>query len=189
MSTPTVQRFQDHYMVLGVKPQSTTEEVFQAYSKLAAKYHPSNRETRDQEKFNAVTLAYEVLSDPVRRKEFLDSLPKAQMVDNPQFDSDDFFRAISGEAARRMAILCLLYDRRRLRPGVPGVSVREVERTTAISTEEMFFCIWYLKQRNLIISDDKSQVQITVDGMDYLESHIPTPEVILPLLKLEPKVK
>ncbi|QOY90553.1 J domain-containing protein [Paludibaculum fermentans] len=187
MSTPTPTRFQDHYLVLGVQRKSTAEEVFQSYSKLAAKYHPSNRETRDQEKFNAVTSAYEVLSDPVRRKEFEASLPQGQVLDNPEFNSDDFFRAILGENARRMAILCLLYDRRRLRPAVPGVSVREIERTAAITTDEMFFCIWYLKQRNLIISDDKSNIQITVDGMDYLETHTPTPETILPLLHLSKK--
>ncbi|MBN9663334.1 MAG: DnaJ domain-containing protein [Acidobacteria bacterium] len=187
MSTPTAVKFQDHYMVLGVQRKSTTEEVFQAYSKLAAKYHPSNRETRDQEMFNAVNRAYEVLSDPESRKAFEASLPQGQVMDSPEFKSDEFFAAIRGESARRMAILCLLYDRRRLRPAVPGVSVREIERTTAISTDEMFFCIWYLKQRNLIISDDKSNIQITVDGMDYLENHTPTPETILPLLNLPAK--
>ncbi|MGC4053842.1 MAG: DnaJ domain-containing protein [Paludibaculum sp.] len=154
---------------------------------MAAKYHPTNRETRDQEKYNSVTLAYEVLSDPERRKEFEGTLPKANVLDSPEFKSDEFFKAIRGESARRMAILCLLYDRRRVRPSVPGVSVREIERTTAITTDEMFFCIWYLKQRNLIISDDKSNIQITVDGMDYLETHTPTPETILPLLNLTTK--
>lgn len=182
MSTPTVASRQDHYQVLGVQLRASTDEIFQAYQKLAAKYHPTNRETRDQEKFKAVNLAYEVLSDPARRREF-DGVPqKAPEPEKVEFQSDDFFEAIRTEHARRMAILCLLYDRRRTRPATPGVSVREMERTLRASTEQMFFSIWYLKQRSLVLSDDKSNMQITVDGMDYLERNPPTAETILPLL-------
>jgi len=35
----------------------------------------------------------------------------------------------------------------------------------------------------MVASDDKSNLQITVDGMDYLETNPPTPEVVMPLVK------
>lgn len=182
MSTPTAPTYQDHYSVLGVQPQSTPDDIRLAYNRLSAKYHPTNRETRDQEKYKAVILAYEVLSDPARRSEFDGPRETKKQEDSLEFQSDEFFESIRTENARRMALLCLLYDRRRTRPSVPGVSIREIERTMSVTTEQMFFSIWYLKQRNLVISDDKSNMQITVDGMDYLERHTPTAESILPLL-------
>jgi hypothetical protein len=49
--------------------------------------------------------------------------------------------------------------------------------------EELQLAVWYLKQRNLIVSDDKSSLMITVDGMDYVEKHLPSPQSILALLK------
>ncbi len=51
------------------------------------------------------------------------------------------------------------------------------------TTEGLNFALWYLKQRNLASSDDKSNLLITVEGMDYLESNPPTPEAVMPLLK------
>jgi hypothetical protein len=49
-----------------------------------------------------------------------------------------------------------------------------------------------LKQRSLVTSDDKSNLLITVEGMDYLETNPPTPETIMPLVKaagLAPKTQ
>jgi hypothetical protein len=43
--------------------------------------------------------------------------------------------------------------------------------------------LWYLKQRGLAASDDKSSLQITVDGMDFLESRRPLPEQVMPFIK------
>jgi len=40
-----------------------------------------------------------------------------------------------------------------------------------------------LKQRSLVTSDDKSNLLITVEGMDYLETNPPTPEMVMPLVK------
>jgi hypothetical protein len=43
--------------------------------------------------------------------------------------------------------------------------------------------LWYLKQRGLAASDDKSSLQITVDGMDFLETAKPLPEDVMPFIK------
>jgi len=40
-----------------------------------------------------------------------------------------------------------------------------------------------LKQRGLAASDDKSSLQITVDGMDFLESKQPSPESVMAFIK------
>lgn len=59
----------DYYDILGVKRNATGAQIKSAYRKLARKYHPDVNEAADAtEKFKEATAAYEVLSDPQRRK-------------------------------------------------------------------------------------------------------------------------
>ena len=183
MSAPLAGKFQDHYTILGIEPKSDSETIQRAYAKLAQKYRPSNAVTGDAEMFEAVNTAYETLSDPELRNIFDKLRGLGQDVSVPKFSGVGFFDALGREAIRRAAILCVLYDRRLTKPGAPSLSMRHIETIVDATAAELSSALWYLKQRGLAASDDKSSLQITVDGMDFLESKQPSPETVMPFIK------
>ncbi len=67
-------KFQDYYKILGISRQASAEEIKKAYRKLAMKWHPDRHQGKEQasaeEKFKNISEAYEVLSDPEKRKKY-----------------------------------------------------------------------------------------------------------------------
>lgn len=62
----------DYYAELGVSKNATTAEIKKTYRKLARDLHPDKNpgNTQAEERFKAVSEAYDVLSDDKRRKEY-----------------------------------------------------------------------------------------------------------------------
>jgi curved DNA-binding protein CbpA len=183
MSAPAAGKFQDHYAILGVDPKANSDAIQAAYAKLAQRYNKANAETGNPEKLDSVNLAYEVLCDPTLRIEF-DKIKGIDQDDGkPQFSGLAFFDSLSRQTGLRAALLSVLYDRRQKKPYRPAISMRHLEGMLQSSIDEMSFALWYLKQRGLVQSDDKSNLQITVQGMDFLEEKQPHPDLVLPFIK------
>ena len=61
----------DYYKVLGISRSSSPEEVKSAHRRLAREHHPDlSQEEGAAERFNEIQTAYDVLSDPEKRKKY-----------------------------------------------------------------------------------------------------------------------
>lgn len=67
-------QFRDYYETLGVPKSATADDIKGAFRKLARKHHPDLAKDKKaaEEKFKEINEAYEVLSDPEKRKKYDD---------------------------------------------------------------------------------------------------------------------
>ena len=62
---------EDYYKILGVTPVATADEIKKAWRKQVLAWHPDrNDDPLAVEQFRRITLVYEVLSDPVQRRDY-----------------------------------------------------------------------------------------------------------------------
>jgi len=91
---------EEYYRVLGVAKDADDNTIKKAYRKLALKNHPDKG--GDPEKFKEISLAYDVLSDPQKRKMY-DQYGKDGVSEEggPGHTPDDIFSMFFGGGARR----------------------------------------------------------------------------------------
>ena len=84
----------DYYEILGVKKNSSKDEVKRAYKELAKKYHPDiNRHDKNaEEKFKEISEAYAVLSDDDKKTQY-DQF--GHNAFNRGFSQEDIFRNVN----------------------------------------------------------------------------------------------
>src|ERR1051325_9179859 len=65
-------RFKDYYESLGVPRGASDADIKKAFRKLPREYHPdvAKDKKRAEEKFKEINEAYDVLSDPAKRKKY-----------------------------------------------------------------------------------------------------------------------
>jgi hypothetical protein len=159
----------DYYELLQISPNAELETIHRAYRFLAARYHPDNPKTGDAEKFLLLQSAFSTLVDPKRRAEYDVSQPGAAAPSSPMSDSIDFMDGIQGDLNRRLALLSLLYRKRRMSPDAPEVSLAEAEEQMGFPRDYLDFTIWYLKNKKYITKGDNSDMALTALGVDYVE--------------------
>lgn len=90
----------DYYAILNIPKNATNDEIKKNYRKLAIKWHPDknpNNKKEAENKFTQIAQAYEILSDPIKKKNY-DNGEKLDFGDfiNPNdifknFFNDPFF--------------------------------------------------------------------------------------------------
>lgn len=161
----------DYYEFLQISPNAQPETVHRVYRFLATRYHPDNPETGDTESFLLLNRAYQVLSDPVRRAEYDQSLGTKPTRTHEVFESVDFLDGIEGELNRRLAVLSLLYRQCRSNIDKPTISLLDLEAQMGFPREYLDFTIWYLRSKKYVTQDDGAALALTSVGVDFVEAN------------------
>ena len=162
----------DYYEILQISPNAEPETVHRVFRLLAQRFHPDNTETGNDAQFRLLNDAYRVLSDPEQRARYDVVHTKLRQerwrLVASGAEADNNFDA---ERSIRLTVLEVLYTRRRLEPESTGLSPLDLEKLTGRAREHLEFTIWYLVQKKYVTRSDGSLLQITVDGVEYLESN------------------
>ncbi len=159
----------NHYEYLQISPNAEPEIIHGVYRLLEARFAKENPQTGDAGKLLRLREAYEVLSSPERRAKY-DEACQAE-VSEPDQSSDwiEFMDNLESEVNRRLAVLAMVYVRRRTDPDAPEVSLKEATTRLGVSRDYMEFTIWYLQKKGYINRADNSELTLTVEGVDFVE--------------------
>ncbi|PJF23709.1 MAG: hypothetical protein CUN53_21515, partial [Phototrophicales bacterium] len=103
--------------------------------------------TGDRERYEMLTEAYRVLSDPKQRELYDRQFEIQQTQALTIFLSKEFTDGIEAESKIRIGLLCLLYAKRRANPDFAALSLLDLENLMAFPREHLWFAIWYLKAK------------------------------------------
>lgn len=153
----------DYHELLRVGVTGDADRVDRLYRALAFRYHPDNRQTGNAEVFLHITEAYRILSTAQPRHVETD-LAKPFGT----FRWVDEIRELNG---KRGAVLGLLCQRRMSDYRNAAVSQSELESVTGLTSEELGFVLWYLREKGAVtLPENSSDYAISAAGVDFLES-------------------
>jgi curved DNA-binding protein len=160
----------DYYEFLQISPNADADTIHRVYRYLAARLHPDNPESGDSEMFRLLKSAFDTLSNPMRRAEYDAVCRREAMEVKPISNSVDFMDSVEGEMNRRIAVLAVLYFKRRANPRFPEVSLADIERRMGFPRDYLDFTTWYLQKKGYITRADNSDFTLTAEGVDYIET-------------------
>lgn len=161
--------FVDFYELLQVNSRAEAETIARMYRHLAKRYHPDNPDTGDRARFDAISEAFETLSNPEKRAAY----------DRLYDDSVDHRIRLLDEALAihtrdddlvlRDRLLALLYTQRRRNVREPALGDVQIERALDTPMEHLAFHVWYVKEKGWIERTDRG-FAITMLGIDEVEA-------------------
>jgi hypothetical protein len=160
----------DYYEFLQISPNADSDTIHRVYRFLATRLHPDNPQSGDPEMFHRLKTAYDVLSNPESRAEYDSSRGGMPVQIAPWSTSIDFMDTLDGELNRRLAVLAVLYYRRRTNPAMPEVALAEIELRMGFPRDYLDFTTWYLVKKSYIARADNSAFTLTAEGVDFVET-------------------
>ncbi|MGA7339467.1 MAG: J domain-containing protein [Terracidiphilus sp.] len=160
----------DYYEFLQISPNADSDTIHRVYRFLATRLHPDNPESGDAEMFHLLKTAYDVLSHPDRRADYDATRRRQPCQPIPLSTSIDFMDSLDGELNRRLAVLAVLYYRRRSNPQMPEVPLAEIELRMGFPRDYLDFTTWYLVKKGYVLRADNAEYTLTAEGVDFVET-------------------
>jgi curved DNA-binding protein len=162
--------FIDYYEDLQVSSNADQETIERVYRLLAKRYHPDNHSTGDHAKFDIITKAYKVLTNPEKRAAFdvgySDTKKNLWKAFSEKLSDND----CENDKHIRTSILSVLYVERRQNVSNSGIGLWQLEKLLEWPEKILEFHIWYLKEKGWIERTDTGGFAITAEGVDEIEN-------------------
>ena len=100
----------------------------------------------------------------------------------PIFELKDFVTGVEAESNRRLGVLSLLYNQRRIDPEHPAVSLLDLEKRMGFPREYLNFTMWYLRAKQFVMAADNADYALTAAGVDHVEANAAQSEILAKLL-------
>ena len=172
--------FTDFYETLQISSNADRETIDRVYRLLARRFHPDNHQTGDPLKFDALTKAYRILSDPEKRAEYDGKYESIRVNRWHSFIKKSSENGNSEDTKIYQGILSVLFTARKSNTSRPGVGIFDLERLLGVPEKHLEFHIWYLKEKGWIQRDESGGYAITANGVDtVLQSELPSGKTLL----------
>ena len=88
------------YEIMKLKSDCTPKQVKKVYRKLVSKFHPDKNNTVEEDIFNHIVIAYQILSNPIEKNSYdnfinnkknISHQKKKERYDNKEFHSKDSY--------------------------------------------------------------------------------------------------
>ena len=168
--------FIDFYATLEIEYTSEPAEIESQFFELGQRLHPDVPVTGDAEKFEELTLAFQVLRDPKSREQY-DQVylnEKAEdSFDSAKIDCSDAELEnmdLAKEANDRIEIMRKFYERRRIDHKNSGLASGSLDGVVNCSPAMIEFHLWYCLAKGWLFREEGGQLSITATGADYIET-------------------
>lgn len=163
--------FVDFYEILQISSNADLETIERIYRLFAKRYHPDNTISGNADKFNSITEAYRLLSDPEKRAaydaKYEDEKIRQYKILSHMSPSD----GSDTDNRIRNQILSILYVQRRREPFESSVGLWQIEKLLGMPEKILEFHIWYLKEKGYIQLSEAGGYAITASGVDVAEEN------------------
>ena len=162
--------FVDYYEDLQISPNADQETIERIYRLLAKRYHPDNHLTGNLDKFDIITKAFKVLSDPEKRAAYATGYDDnknelwKKLAGKPPTDEYENDKHI------RKSVLSILYVERRKNVFNSGIGLWHLQKLLEWPEKVLEFHIWYLKEKGWLERTDTGGFAITANGVDEIEN-------------------
>lgn len=163
------QPFDDYYEYLQISPNADLETIERVFRFLAKKYHTDNKTTGNLEKFEILTRAYKILSNPEKRAAYDVTYEEIRNNQWKAIAKESSSEGFGTDAQIRRTILSILYISRRENPSKSGVGNWQLEKLMGYPEKTLEFHIWYLKEKRWIERSETGGFEITAIGVDEIE--------------------
>ena len=76
------------------------------------------------------------------------------------------------ESSIRFTVMRALYEHKRSNPHGGGLSMLQLQNAAGVGQEDLIFAAWYLRTKKFMFMNDRSVVEIALDGIDYFEREL-----------------